>query len=267
MNAKITIRMPDTKYAREAFKKFFPKVRYGRDDDLAAQSWDAGYAEAMYGGMYEVGEISGVRVFADVKGSASRANVVATMLSVMKESAVEVALLREERAAIQQDGVVLMCAYCGHQCEPGTATSNHEALTAHVAICPMAKVVAESERLRDAGQKINSLSAEVHAANKKWWRDLRTGEPMERNVGEMLMLVTSELAEAMEGHRKNLQDDKLPHRKMIEVELADAMIRILDMGAGLGLDLGGAFVEKMKFNAVRHDHSVAGRMEPNGKKY
>src|ERR1700743_1439286 len=100
---------------------------------------------------------------------------------------------------------------------------------------------------------INALAQEVHRANEKWWVDLNTGERVSRNVGEMLCLVHSEISEAMEGHRKGLMDDKLPHRTMIEVELADALIRILDIAAGLGLDLGGAYVEKMAFNATRDD--------------
>jgi hypothetical protein len=115
--------------------------------------------------------------------------------------------------------------------------------------------------------EINKLAAEVHEANKKWWVDLETGEPLKRNVGEMLCLVHSEISEAMEGHRKNLMDDKLPHRKMIEVELADAVIRIFDICAGLGLDLGGAYAKKMAYNAVRKDHTREHRLGVNGKKY
>ncbi len=49
------------------------------------------------------------------------------------------------------------------------------------------------------------------------------------------MLVVSELVEAMEGERKDLMDDKLPHRKMAEVEMADAAIRILDFMGGFKL--------------------------------
>lgn len=114
---------------------------------------------------------------------------------------------------------------------------------------------------------INDLAATVHEANKKWWVDLETGEKLNRNVGEMLMLITSELAEAMEGHRKNLMDDKLPHRPMLEVELADALIRLLDLSYGLGLDLGGAYQEKMAYNSVRVDHTIEHRKSANGKKY
>lgn len=119
----------------------------------------------------------------------------------------------------------------------------------------------------DHSHYINDMAARVHEANAKWWKDLDTGKPLTRNVGELLMLATSELAEALEGHRKDLMDDKLPHRKMFEVEIADCLIRLLDIAGGLGLDLGGAFEEKMAFNAVRHDHSVEGRKAADGKKY
>jgi hypothetical protein len=60
---------------------------------------------------------------------------------------------------------------------------------------------------------INFLCEMIHDLNAKWWIDLETGLRLERNVGELLMLTVSELSEAMEGHRKNLMDDKLPHRK------------------------------------------------------
>ena len=116
-------------------------------------------------------------------------------------------------------------------------------------------------------KNLNDYAAEVHSANCKWWLDLHTGQPITRNVGELLMLVTSELAEAMEGHRKGLPDDKLPHRQMFEVELADALIRILDIGAGMGLDLEGAYREKMAYNATRKDHTREARLAEGGKKY
>ena len=114
---------------------------------------------------------------------------------------------------------------------------------------------------------LNVLARRVHSANEKWWTSLETGERIHRNVGELLMLAVSELAEAMEGHRKGLKDDKLPHRDAIEVEIADCVIRLLDTCAGLGLDLGGAFEEKMEYNAKRADHTIEGRKAPGGKKY
>ena len=84
---------------------------------------------------------------------------------------------------------------------------------------------------------LNELAAQVHQANIKWWQDPATGKPIQRNKGELLMLVITELAEAVEGIRKNLMDDKLPHRRMEEVEMADAYIRLLDYAGGFGLTL------------------------------
>lgn len=51
-----------------------------------------------------------------------------------------------------------------------------------------------------------------------------------------------------EGDKK---DDKLPERRGIEVELADAIIRILDFAGCFGLDIGGAIRDKMSFNLKR----------------
>lgn len=113
---------------------------------------------------------------------------------------------------------------------------------------------------------INELADQVHRANKKWWVDLETGAPKNRNVGEMIALIHSELSEALEGTRKDLMDDKLPHRKMEEVEMADALIRLLDYCAGRKLDLGGAYVDKMRYNATRKDHTREERLKPHGKK-
>ena len=113
---------------------------------------------------------------------------------------------------------------------------------------------------------LNELSIIVHTANIKWWQD-SSGQPIKRNKGELLALIHSEISEALEGERKDLMDDKLPHRKMAEVELADAIIRILDYAAGFGYDLQGAFDEKMIFNAQREDHKHEARQIAGGKKF
>jgi NTP pyrophosphatase (non-canonical NTP hydrolase) len=127
-------------------------------------------------------------------------------------------------------------------------------------------------------EAINALSTDIHQNNiiAGWWTDINTGQTLlgkdefgrdRRNVGELLCLVHSEVSEAMEGYRKNLMDDKLPHRSMLEVELADTMIRIFDIAGAHGLDLGGAIAEKRAFNAKREDHQIANRMGDNGKKF
>lgn len=114
---------------------------------------------------------------------------------------------------------------------------------------------------------LNELAARVHKANERWWRDPATGEPITRNKGEMLMLMVSELSEAMEGARKNLMDDHLPHRSMEEVEIADCLIRLLDYAGGHGMDLNGAFEEKMAYNSGRWDHTDEARLAAGGKKW
>lgn len=117
---------------------------------------------------------------------------------------------------------------------------------------------------------INELARSIHAGNAKWWTDLHTGEPLYQQpsiVGAKLMLIVSEVAEAMEGHRKGLHDDKLPHRPMFEVELADALIRILDLAAAYKLDIGGATMEKLEYNKTRVDHTHEARKAPGGKAY
>lgn len=137
----------------------------------------------------------------------------------------------------------------------------------HTAFGPSWPGGASDLEMANVADRLNRFCEIIHNANRTWWHDPKTDEPLKRNVGEMLMLVVSEIAEAMEGHRKSLPDDKLPNRPMIEVELADAVIRIFDLAAGLGLDLGGAFVEKCAFNAVRADHKPESRLAPGGKAY
>ena len=112
---------------------------------------------------------------------------------------------------------------------------------------------------------VDEVVKDAHAAAKNagWWEREITWETVPR----CLMLIVSEVAEAMEGDRKDLMDDKLPHRKMLEVELADALIRIADLAGALDLDLGGAVVEKMAFNAQRPDHKLENRSEAGGKNY
>jgi NTP pyrophosphatase (non-canonical NTP hydrolase) len=118
-------------------------------------------------------------------------------------------------------------------------------------------------------EHLNDLKVAIHAANVQagWYTDIKTGLPKEVNVGEKLMLIVSEVAEAMEADRKNLDDDKLPHRKGIEVELGDALIRILDLCGHLNLDIGGAVKEKLEYNFSRPDHKIENRLKDQGKKY
>lgn len=83
---------------------------------------------------------------------------------------------------------------------------------------------------------LSEYAAVCHAANTKWWTDAQ-GNRLERDKGELIALMHSEVSEAMEGERKGLKDDKLPHRPMAEVELVDALIRMFDYAGAFGYQL------------------------------
>ncbi|MGX9428010.1 hypothetical protein [Bradyrhizobium sp. LeoA1S1] len=118
---------------------------------------------------------------------------------------------------------------------------------------------------------IDWLTDVVHNANKHWWTDPATGEDL-RNarfiVPTKLMLTVGEIAEAMEAHRKNLADDKLPNYPGLTVELADALFRIFDLAGAQRLAVGAAAADKLRFNEVRPDHKAEARLKAvNGKHY
>lgn len=113
----------------------------------------------------------------------------------------------------------------------------------------------------------NWLVFDCHDLAKEsgWWDDLLP--PSQGTVAEKLLLIHSEVSEACEGYRKDLMDDHLPHRKMVEVELADALIRICDLAGAMDLDLGGAVAEKLIYNQQRADHKPENRNLEGGKKF
>ncbi|QNO00101.1 hypothetical protein QGX20_gp080 [Pseudomonas phage phiPsa300] len=103
-----------------------------------------------------------------------------------------------------------------------------------------------------------------------WWKNISTNEAFPKGditlILSKLALVHSEVSEATEGVRKNLMDDKLPHRPMAEVELADAIIRAFDLAGHEGWNLAGAIIEKLYYNDQRADHKIENRLAEGGKK-
>jgi NTP pyrophosphatase (non-canonical NTP hydrolase) len=124
-------------------------------------------------------------------------------------------------------------------------------------------------------KSINTLVSAIHSQNVKvgWYKDVMA-EGIEKDsafvkmfVGTKFSLIHSETSEAMEGYRKDLMDDHLPNRKMVEVELADIVIRVMDLAGYLKCDLGGAILEKLAYNQQRADHKLENRNKENGKKF
>lgn len=115
------------------------------------------------------------------------------------------------------------------------------------------------------------LTQQCHGAAFKagWWTDLHNGTDLRQvnNVPEKLMLTVSELGEAMEGHRKSLKDEHLPEFTSVEVELADAVIRIFDLGGAKNYRIAQAIAAKMEYNAKRADHKPENRVKEGGKAY
>lgn len=112
---------------------------------------------------------------------------------------------------------------------------------------------------------LDDLCKTIHAKNVAagWWD--AADNPL--IVPVKLMLAVTELAEACEGDRKTIPDTHLPHRSMLSVELADAVIRIVDLAGFLKVPLGTVIAEKEAYNASRADHKPEVRKAANGKRY
>ncbi len=128
-----------------------------------------------------------------------------------------------------------------------------------------------ADQIRDA---LNALQSAIHetAAKKGWWDDHTNlkkliekhgnGFNLEPEIADVLfktsksMLAVTEIAEGVEAVRQgDPPDDKCPEFSGQTVEIADDIIRQLDLAARFNLPVVDAIIAKMKFNESRsHMH-------------
>ena len=124
---------------------------------------------------------------------------------------------------------------------------------AHLTVAERAKFMEAAKAMDDSDamvlrEALHTIGKRIYSnAVAKGWRS----EP--REIGTDLALIHSEISEVCEALRTNgdTPDEHCPEFKSVEIELADAVIRILDVCQHYRWNIGAAIIAKMKFNETR----------------
>ena len=99
----------------------------------------------------------------------------------------------------------------------------------------------------------HAVAQHVHAVTvaKRFWD---VDPDTDRNDGEMIALMHSELSETLEAlrhHDHDPFDQHCPLHRSVAVELADLVIRVMDFTHARGYNLPSALIAKAEFNRTR----------------
>lgn len=100
---------------------------------------------------------------------------------------------------------------------------------------------------------LNDIAVRTRAiAKSKGWARPGAADPEVQRLITAFALIDSEVAEAIEAVRHgNPSSEKCPEMSLLEEELADVIIRALDLCADLGYDADAIVAAKLSYNETR----------------
>lgn len=166
---------------------------------------------------------------------------------------------------MDEEGAI--CDRCGNRIGPNGCCATIEMLRREKKVIEDISTASAKARSGESFDTFRVFQRTAHriAKDHGWWDpvDVDLREPTvrangegNRNIGELLALVHSEVSEALEEYRNGtlLTEYRLSEKGKPEgfsVELADIVIRVFDLCEHLGIDLCAVVAAKMIYNESR----------------